>query len=90
MRLSDVPLLRWLSCGSLDLRVIDECRRSGVRWRDSGLEVRALRGTKMQTVQGLFDEFSAALQFPVISVELPAFDEAYRLWLAAVGHVLFS
>lgn len=32
--------------------------------RDSGKVVRAVRGQKMRTLQGLFDEFGAALQFP--------------------------
>lgn len=33
-------------------------------WRDSGLVVRAVRGRKARTVEGLFDEFAAAFQFP--------------------------
>ena len=33
-------------------------------WREAGLEVRLLRGRKMRTVSRLFDEVSAALQFP--------------------------
>jgi hypothetical protein len=33
-------------------------------WIESGLTVRIVRGRKMRGYQGLFDEFSAALQFP--------------------------
>ena len=34
-------------------------------WADSGLVVRVVRGRKMSTWQGVFDEFAAALQFPM-------------------------
>ena len=34
-------------------------------WADSGLVVRVVRGRKMSTWQGGFDEFAAALQFPM-------------------------
>lgn len=34
------------------------------RWRIGGLTVRRLRGSKMRTLDGLYDEVSAALQFP--------------------------
>lgn len=33
-------------------------------WSDAGLVVRVVRGRKMRTWQGVFDEFAAALQFP--------------------------
>lgn len=33
-------------------------------WSRAGLTVRVLRGRKMPTYDGLFDEFAAALQFP--------------------------
>lgn len=33
-------------------------------WSDAALTVRAVRGRKARTHQALFDEFSAALQFP--------------------------
>lgn len=33
-------------------------------WQDSALVVRAIRGRKARTVDALFDEFSAAFQFP--------------------------
>ncbi|QGG39919.1 barstar family protein [Aeromicrobium yanjiei] len=36
-----------------------------VGWVESGLTARILRGRKMRTVSGLFDEFAAALQFPL-------------------------
>jgi hypothetical protein len=34
-------------------------------WVQSGLTVRTVRGRKMRTLSGLFDEFAAALQFPL-------------------------
>lgn len=34
-------------------------------WADSGLTARVVRGRKMRTLQELFDEFAAALQFPL-------------------------
>jgi hypothetical protein len=37
---------------------------AAMAWRDAGLTVRSVRGRKMRTVQGLFDEIAAALQFP--------------------------
>ncbi|HWL35034.1 MAG TPA: barstar family protein [Frankiaceae bacterium] len=37
---------------------------AAARWSDTGLVVRVLRGQKMRTWQGLFDETAAALQFP--------------------------
>jgi barstar (barnase inhibitor) len=33
-------------------------------WADSGLTVRIVRGRKMRSWEGIFDEFAAALQFP--------------------------
>jgi hypothetical protein len=33
-------------------------------WAESGLTVRVVRGGKMRSYAGLFDEFAAALQFP--------------------------
>jgi len=33
-------------------------------WADEGLTVRVVRGEKMRSLQGVFDEFAAALQFP--------------------------
>lgn len=45
-------------------------------WREAGLTVRLLRGHKMRTVDRLFDEMSAALQFPYYFGEnWPALDE---------------
>jgi hypothetical protein len=35
-------------------------------WAGAGLTVRFLRGRKMLTYEGLFDEFSAALQFSLV------------------------
>lgn len=34
-------------------------------WVESGLTTRVVRGRKMRTLSGLFDEFAAALQFPL-------------------------
>ena len=36
---------------------------SVLNWRDAGLTVRTVRGSKMRTVERLFDELAAALQF---------------------------
>lgn len=45
-------------------------------WREAGLTVRTARGRKMRTVQGVFDEFAAALQFPhYFGENWPAFFE---------------
>jgi hypothetical protein len=45
-------------------------------WREAALTVRAVRGRKMRTVQGAFDEVAAALQFPYYFGEnWAAFDE---------------
>jgi hypothetical protein len=45
-------------------------------WSAAGLTVRVVRGRKMRTVQGLFDEFAAALQFPwYFGDNWAAFDE---------------
>lgn len=45
-------------------------------WVQSGLTVRVVRGRKMRTLATLFDEFAAALQFPLYFGEnRDAFDE---------------
>ncbi|MBZ5733303.1 barstar family protein [Nocardioides sp. TRM66260-LWL] len=45
-------------------------------WAEAGLTVRVVRGRKMRTVEGLFDEFASALQFPLYFGENEdAFDE---------------
>lgn len=45
-------------------------------WVEFGLAARVVRGRKMRTVSGLFDEFAAAFQFPLYFGEnWSAFDE---------------
>lgn len=45
-------------------------------WADAGLTVRAIRGRKTRTVDALFNEFGAALQFPwYFGENWPAFNE---------------
>ncbi|WP_024802343.1 barstar family protein [Nocardia sp. BMG51109] len=53
---------------------------SGVRFRaPGGYLVRELRGAKMRTTEGVFDEFAAAFQFPYYFGEnKDAFDECLR------------
>lgn len=59
---------------------------------DRGLVLRYVRGKKMRSLQGVFDEFSAALQFPwYFGDNRDAFDEciADREWLPrASRHVV--
>jgi hypothetical protein len=64
-------------------------------WRieaaSSGLIVRFLRGSNMATVNGLYDEFAAALQFPYyFGFNGNAFDECLTdlEWLKGEGYVL--
>jgi len=55
-------------------------------------EVRVLQGRRMQTEDGLFQEFAAALQFPYyFGNNWPALDEclADLEWLPAEGYILF-
>lgn len=59
--------------------------------RHPGSVVRFLRGKKMATVQSMFDEFAAALQFPYyFGNNWAAFDEclADLGWLRATAYVL--
>lgn len=45
-------------------------------WREAALTVRVVRGQKMRTVEGMFDEVPAALQFPhYFGENWAAFDE---------------
>lgn len=49
------------------LTVVAEPKRiatDAIAWQDVGLVVRAVRGRKCASLAALFDEFSAALQFP--------------------------
>lgn len=58
----------------------DAAEFSGVRYQaPSGYQVRELRGGRMRTVVGLFDEFAAALQFPYyFGANKDAFDDCLR------------
>ena len=61
------------------------------RQKHPGLVISFLRGKKMTTVQGLFDEFAAALQFPYyFGNNANAFDEclADLSWLPAKMYAL--
>lgn len=70
MRVSSHLQLLILEC---DPRAADE---TVLAWSESGLVVRVVRGRKMRTLQGLFDEFAAALQFPwYFGENADAFDE---------------
>ncbi|MBB5914756.1 hypothetical protein BJY24_003623 [Nocardia transvalensis] len=68
----DVPVL-----GALP---VDNAEFSGVRYQaPEGYVVRELRGDRMRTVAGLYDEFAAAFQFPYYFGEnKDAFDECLR------------
>ncbi|MFJ4036826.1 barstar family protein [Microbacterium sp. NPDC090007] len=47
-----------------------------IRWLEAGFNARVVRGRKMVSLQGLFDEFAAALQFPLYFGEnMDAFNE---------------
>lgn len=49
---------------------------AALSWEDAGLTVRTARGRKMRTVDRLFDEMAAALQFPYyFGQNWPAFNE---------------
>jgi hypothetical protein len=67
-------------CNDLELLVLERepkaASEAASGWSDSGLVVRVVRGRKMRTVQGLFDEFAAALQVPwYFGENADAFDE---------------
>lgn len=70
---TEVSLTPELLILSGDHKVASELR---LACSDAGLTVRQLRGCKTRTMQGLFDEVSAALQFPSYFGEnWAAFDE---------------
>ncbi|WP_036566782.1 barstar family protein [Nocardia sp. BMG51109] len=86
-----LPLARFLSGAPGDSAAVSPCpvlgalpvsagEFSGVGYRAPGdYVVRELRGAKMRTVAGIFDEFAAAFQFPYYFGENPdAFDECLR------------
>lgn len=75
---SPLPLMTVAS--KLELLVLECDPQAGseaaLRWAESGLVVRVVRGRKMRTLHGLFDEFAAALQFPwYFGENTDAFDE---------------
>jgi hypothetical protein len=75
---SPLPLMRVSS--DLELLVLERDPKTASEaargWSESGLVVRVVRGRKMRTQQGLFDEFAAALQFPwYFGENADAFDE---------------
>lgn len=77
-----VPLARFLQqdtepLGSL---AVDPAEFSEVRHRaPDGFAVRELRGSRMRTIRGVYDEFAAAFQFPYyFGANRDAFDECLR------------
>jgi RNAse (barnase) inhibitor barstar len=70
----------------------EDAAQEVMRWREEGLTVRTVRGRKMRSVDALFDEVSAALQFPgYFGENWPAFNECLSEmdWLpAGVGVVI--
>ncbi|UGT60105.1 barstar family protein [Nocardia asteroides] len=77
-----VSLARFLTqehppLGSL---AVDPAEFSEVRHRaPAGFVVRELRGSRMRTIHGVFDEFAAAFQFPYyFGANKDAFDECLR------------
>ncbi|MBN9629062.1 MAG: barstar family protein [Actinobacteria bacterium] len=60
----DEALFRVETESSLLLAIADDVTPLIHRWREAGLVVRRLRGHKMRTLAGLYDEAAAALQFP--------------------------
>ncbi|MEU7634018.1 barstar family protein [Nocardia sp. NPDC049220] len=65
---------------TLGALAVDAAEFSGLRYKvPSGYLVRELRGAKMRTTAGVFDEFAAAFQFPYYFGEnKDAFDECLR------------
>lgn len=61
------------------------------RTDSSGIAVRFLRGGRMKSLEGLYDEFAAAMQFPYyFGYNGAAFDEclADLEWMDASGYIL--
>lgn len=70
----------WLATGDFCPLLLQGERReiasAAAGWAESGLAVRIVRGRKMRSVPELFNEFAAALQFPLYFGEnKDAFDE---------------
>ncbi|MFQ6393147.1 barstar family protein [Nocardia sp. KC 131] len=74
------PAARRASLPALGALAVDSAELSALRYRaPSGYVVRELRGPKMTTTGGVFDEFAAAFQFPYYFGEnKDAFDECLR------------
>lgn len=85
-----IPLARFLAPATaraagaaepvLGSLAVDPAEFSEVRYRaPEGYLVRELRGSRMRTVGGVFDEFAAAFQFPYwFGANKDAFDECLR------------
>ncbi len=73
-------LAAFLKSGPVIATCTDAWAEEGVRATvPTGYLVRAVRGAKMMTLQGVFDEFAAALQFPYYFGEnKDAFEECLR------------
>jgi len=79
----------WLHVATLDLSAITDRVHALVR-SEPALAVRVVRGAKMADERGLFNEFSAAFQFPYYFGEnWDAFDECINdfSWLPASGYL---
>ena len=81
----------WLYSCSSNLSAVTNFSWKISREHGTDLSVKLLRGDKMRSWQALFDEISAALQFPYYFGEnLNAFDECVAdiEWLNARGYFL--
>src|SRR5438874_1571617 len=69
---------------------VSSADRASCAWDDAGLTVRVVRGRKMRTVDSMFDEVAAALQFPwYFGENWPAFSECLSAmyWLRVEGGI---
>lgn len=78
MKVGPIPLMSVSPDFEILLLTLDTqaAENATLGWAEAGLSVRTVRGKKMRTVPQLFDEVSAALQFPYYFGEnWNAFDE---------------